>query len=1183
MTIRYILGRSGTGKTSRCLDEIRASLKDNPQGPPLIWLVPEQATFQAEQAIVSTPGLSGTIRAQALSFRRLAYRIMQETGGTALVPIDEAGKTMLLYSLLQTFGPELRQFGASASQMGFASKLSRLFGELRQFAVSPERLEPFVAMAEQRNDPAGPDLLPTDKLHDLLFLYKQFEQRLSGKYVYSEHLLSTLVEGLAESAFVRGARIWVDGFNRFTPQELLVLGELMRHCEVTVCLCVGRDYDAADEPDELDLFHPPARALVRLKRLAEAVGTKHEETVFLGGPAHRYRGRPLLHHLEATMEQRVPRPYRGPTGSGREIAIAAAANRRAEAEGTAREMLRLVREEGWRWRDMAVLVRQLDSYADVVATAFSDYGIPFFLDRRRTVLHHPVVELVRSSLEAIAGKWTNDAVFRAVKTGLLVAAEQDAPDSARKLRDEMCRLENYVLAAGIRGSRWTEQRAWSYRVGSSLDEGQEETESNPNEAFYTEMDRLRRQVARPLTALESHLRQASNVRGQAEALFSFLEHVGVAEQLERWSREALEAGRPEQAREHAQIWDSLIDLLDQIVEMMGEEKLPLDRFAGIVDAGLETIRLGLVPPSLDQVLVGSMDRTRAGHVRHCFILGANDGVIPARPEEDGIFSDPERERLLQAGLELAETGRRQLLDESFLLYNALTAPSESLWVSYPLADEEGRGLLPSELIRRLRFAFPGIAERRLLLDASADSAEAERDAGEYAALPGQAISHLAVQLRSWMHGTAIAPAWWEVYNWFCARPEWREQLRRTLWSLFYTNEEKPLSATISRELYGDTLRASVSRMERFVSCPFSQFVSHGLRLSERAVYRLDAPDIGQLFHAALGKLAIELQAEGSDWGALTAEQCRERAARIVDELTPRLQGEILLSSRRYGYIARKLKQIVSRAAIVLGSHARSGQFVPVGLELGFGPDQPLPPLRFTLDNGCAMEIVGRIDRVDKAEGGRGVLLRVIDYKSSETVLHMADVYYGMSLQMLTYLDVVITHAEQWLGTAASPAGVLYFHVHNPMLLRKNSLTAEEAEEALLKRFKMKGLVLADAETAQLMDSSLRERSGHSQLIPVAMKADGSFYKASSVVPEQQWERLRGFVRQTIQQIGASITDGNVAIRPARMGMKLACTYCTYKPVCQFEPLLEGNDYNRLRRIDKEQVWQAIEQIAREET
>ena len=1178
MAIRYILGRAGSGKTARCLDEIRSRLASEPEGPPLVLLVPEQATFQAEHALVSTPGLNGIIRAQALSFRRLAYRVMQETGGIARILINESGKNMLLHDILHRHQDELRHFRMSSGQIGLIGKLNRICSEFLRYALTPDALEAQLQNgALSKRIQANPGL--EHKLRDLLLVYRAYKERLSEHYTDSEHLLTKLAESLAESAYIREAEIWIDGFFGFTPQELQVIGELMRWSRgVTVTLCLDRDYGSSDEPDELDLFHPTARTLIRLKRLAEGLGVPQREAELLHGIPPRFRSNPMLMHLEQSFDKGPRAVYRHEAGERSRISVCSAVSRRAEVEGTAREIVRLVRDEGCRWRDIAVMVRNMDGYGDLLAVTFADYGIPAFLDHKRPVLHHPLVELIRSSLEVVTGRWGNDAVFRCAKTDLLFPIEEDdGPEDLARLRDAVSRLENYVLASGVQGTRWTEKRPWTYRIGSMLDDVQE-ANARQDEAFFEEINRLRRMIAAPLAVLDSSLRAAETAQEMAAALFRFLERIRANERLELWSRRCLGEGKPEKAREHAQVWGSVVDLLDQIAEMMGEEKLTLDRFAGLVESGLESVTLALVPPSLDQVLVGTMDRTRSGAVRHLFVLGANDGVLPAKPDEDGVLSEPERELLAESGLQLAESSRRKLLDESFLLYAALTAPSETLWVSYPLADEEGKALMPAEIVKRLKAMFPAVRERLLTVDPPpAFSSQEEEDPTEYAANPQRALTLLGVQLRQWMLGAGMSGGWWDVYNWMSERTEWRDKLHGTLSSLFFTNDVKPLDPFIAKQLYGESLRASVSRMEKFAACPFAQFASHGLKLNERQLYRLDAPDIGQLFHAALSRIAIRLGQEGISWGDLDAEQCFERAEQAVDELAPKLQGEILLSSKRYGYIARKLKQIVGRASAVLSVHSRSGQFVPVGLEIGFGPGEPLPPLEFVLDNGSRMEIVGRIDRIDRADSEQGVLLRVIDYKSSQTALRLSDVFYAQSLQLLTYLDVVVTYAEHWLGTKAKPAGVLYFHVHNPLISNKNALSAEEAEAALLKRFKMKGLVLEDADAVRLMDGELRERNGYSRLIPVALKADGGFYKSSSVFSERQWEQLRGYVRSMIRRIGNEIASGVIDIRPARSGAKLACAFCPYKPVCQFEPAFEGNGYKRLRPLDKETVWQQIAQ------
>ncbi|CAH1204278.1 ATP-dependent helicase/deoxyribonuclease subunit B [Paenibacillus allorhizoplanae] len=1166
MSIRFVIGRAGSGKSERCLTEMKQQLASAPEGDPLILLVPEQATFQAEHALVSDPSIRGMIRAQVLSFHRLAWRVMQEKGGTARLPIDDTGKKLLLTSILHKYKDKLRLFGHSAEQMGFIDRLNQLFTEMKRYCVTAEQLE---THENKRVTNLGEHGLLRDKMHDIQLVYRQFEADLAKQYLDGEDYLTLLAEQVQNSVYLHSATVWIDGFHGFTPQEFKVLGALFATCkQVTITLCLDRELQAEDTPDELDLFHPTATTMVRLQDIIWQLGLGAAEVLHLGQErSPRYEDSPALAYLEQNFDRRIgggaPK-YKPSPGEkiGDQLVIREAVHRRAEVEGAVRDMLQLVREHGVRWREMAIMVRNMEGYQDLLNMVLTDYEIPHFFDQKRSVLHHPLVEFIRSALEVIQHNWHYDAVFRCIKTDLLLP-----PDATTK-RTELDKLENYVLAFGIQGYRWTDGKPWTYKFRANLEQAEEGI--NEQTAELQALNTSKSWVVGPLLALSNRLTQARTVKAQVEAVYELLVTVQAPEKLEAWTQQATLNGKPEKAREHGQMWNSVMDMLDQLVETMGDDELSLELFIGLIETGMESMKLGLVPPSMDQLLIGSMDRTRSSGIRYAYILGVNDGVIPAQMAEKGVLTEAERSVLMDSGLPMADGSRRKLLDEQFIVYTSLTVPGKRLWMSYPLADEEGKSLLPSELIRQMRQLFPGTEEPLLLAEPSAEAPESEQAA--YLSHPTQAISYLAVRMKHWMLGGRISELWWDAYNWYAEQPAWQMKLQSLVLALQYTNKEKGLSTSTSKLLYGQHLRASVSRMEKYVACPFSHFISHGLRLQERRVYRLDAPDIGQLFHAALNQFVQNLQQDQLDWGSLSAEQCMERSAQVVDELAPRLQGEILLSSSRYAYIARKLKQVVGRGAVILGEHARHGQFQPLGLEIDFGPGKDLPSLTFELENGCTMEIIGRIDRVDRADGENGVLLRVIDYKSSQTALQLSEVYYGLSLQMLTYLDVILTHAETWLGAKAKPAGVLYFHVHNPMLQQKNALDPASVEKELRKRFKMKGLITADAEIAGLMDDELIHSSGHSQLIPVALKKDGSFYSTSSVATDEQWDTLRTYVRKQVKQIGTNITDGHVDIAPYRLGKKSACQHCSYTSICQIDPLFEGNDIQVFRPRAKDQVW-----------
>ncbi|GIQ69699.1 helicase-exonuclease AddAB subunit AddB [Xylanibacillus composti] len=1185
MAVQLIIGRAGSGKSRYCLEQIREGLRRDPAGQPIVLLVPEQASFSAEKALAATPGLHGVIRAQVLSFRRMAFRIMQETGGMAKPPIGEMGKKLLLYSLMQKRKDELRALRAQADQVAYTEKLLQFITECKRYEIGPAELEAHLQEAGLAEGAGGRDFAA--KLGDLALLYADYEAAVKERYLDTEDALELLAEKLPESVYARQMEVWIDGFNGFTPQEYRVLGQLFRVCrQVTITLSADRDREPGEQPEELDLFHPTAVTLLKLKQLAEDCGAELGETRRLEelrgeAPAmfpHRHADNPVLAHLERHYASRRKWTDRDTYETGKRpesaIVVAAAVNRRAEVEGIAREMLRLARECGYRWRDMAVLLRHPATYEELISLVFGDYGIPHFLDRKQTAVHHPLLEFIRSSLETALHFWPYEAVFRCAKTGFFGPVGEHAELTYRQRmqqhREALDRLENYVLAFGLQGAAWLDDKPWVYRLRYSL----EDEDAEQDRYDLNEIHALRMAIAAPLRQFQERLTRASCVREQAEAVFALLEDAAIPTHLAQWSEQAVRDGRPERAREHTQVWDGVIDMLEQMVDATGQEAISSATFADWLQAGLDQVKLALVPPSLDEVLVGSMERTRPGSVRAVFVPGANDGVLPARPAEDSVITEHERDLLADGGLALAPGSKRKLLDEQFLIYSTLSVPSDKLWLSYPVADEEGKALTPSEVVRRVKGMFPTLPA--VWLGGEPEPAMPEDEQLTFIQSPERAAAYLVNQIRHWLGGTPIAEGWWDVYAWHLADPSRRLSLQTRLGGLFFTNREEAISGGTAKQLYGERLKASVSRMEKHAACPFAQFAAYGLRLEERAVYRLEAPDIGQFFHAALSWIAGELLAAGKSWSELGDEDCERMAERAVAHLTPRLQSEILLSSHRYRYMARKLKDIISRTTAMLAVQAARGEFTPAGLEIPFGRKGRIPPLRFTLADGTEMEVAGRIDRVDQAERDGALLLRVIDYKSGSVQLNMAEVYYGLSLQLLAYLDVAVSNAEEWLGRPAEAAGAFYVHVHNPIVAFAGPVEREKARKEALKRFKQRGLVMGRSDVIQAMDRTLD--SGYSDIIPVRLKTSGDIVESqSSTFLPEQWPHLRKAVRRRMHEIGASIAGGEVAIAPYRLGTKTPCGFCPYKSVCQFDPLYAGNAYNQLNGIGKSDVWRKLEE------
>ncbi|KKM08757.1 ATP-dependent helicase [Clostridiales bacterium PH28_bin88] len=1166
MSLRFILGRAGTGKTYTCLEGIRQSLRENPAGPPLVLLVPEQATFQMDYALISTPDLPGVSRAQVLSFRRLAWRVFLEAGGAARPHIGELGKRMALRALLQRRQADLAIFCRAARQPGFTDRLARTIAELRVYGINEKDLESqYAALARAGTDAT----VLAGKLHDLAIVYRDFETYLQGRYVDPDDYLTLLAERLQDAPSVQGATFWVDGFTGFTPQEYRVLGALLRSASrVHVTLCLDHR-ELVCPPQETDLFHPTRETYHKLVDLAKNMGARIEEPLTLTPPINpRFTSRALA-HVETQFFGRPGREY---TGEVDEISLVGAANRWAEVEAVAREIIRLCRDQGYRWRDMAVILRDMDAYQGLVAAVFTDYGIPYFIDRKRPVLHHPLVELLRAALEVVVTNWACDPVFRYLKTDL-VPVSRGAVDE----------LENYVLAHGIRGRRWIDDKPWRYRRQYTL--GEEREVSPGEEATLARINRTREKAAGALGRFYRKL--ASSKQGRlltvsqvTTALFELLVDLRVPDTLERWRREAEEAGDLDAAREHSQVWDGVVSLLDQVVEALGEEEMDLPEYAQVLEAGLESLRLGLIPPGLDQVLVGTVERSRNPDLMAAFMVGINDGIFPARAAEDEIFTDGERDELASRGVHLAPPGRVRLFHEQYLVYIALTRASERLWISYPLADQEGKALAPSSIIGRVKELFPGLKESFLGLEpAGAVINDLTEDTPELEFIINRrrTVAYLGSLLRKAETGRPLPLLWAYVYQWYISDEARRSEAGRVLDSMRYGNHVERLPEELVREIFGNPISTSVSRLESFAACPFSHFAAHGLGLRERTIYRLEAPDMGAFFHAALKVFVDRLRERSLDWGTLEDDQRYLLVQEVVEDLAPKLQGEILLSSARYRYLSRSLRRTLHRAVGALGAHARQGCFRPAAVEVGFGYPGELPPLRLELRPGWFMELKGRIDRVDSARGKEREYIRVIDYKSRATDLRIRDVYHGLALQLLTYLGVALEHADQLAGGPATPAGVLYFGVQDPMVHAVGPLTGEELNKEIRKKLKMRGLVLDDPEVVELMHGGL---SGRSDLIPVTVKKDGTLSqgKGSRVVTPEQVDMLLKFLHHRLRQLGRRITRGEAQVAPYRQGTRTPCTYCAFKPACQFDSLVEGNGYRFLRDAAEEFWWKKIAEV-----
>ncbi len=1144
MSLRLVYGRAGSGKTRYCLENIKHSL-DHKQGK-IVLIVPEQFSLQAERNLIKAAGTGGMLRAEVLSFRRMAYRVFNEVGGIARRHINNAGKSMILFRIMDRLKDELGVFSGAAGQKGFANTMSRMIAEFKRYDLTPEMLR---EASEGLDETGGLKC----KLQDLSLIYSEFEAALHQRYMDSDDDLTELCKKLDKSTQFNHTEIWIDEFSGFTPQEFRVIQKLLGIADtVNICLCT--------DCLETDLDTIPGMAFVPVRNTADKLKTlAHRDNVNIEPPVKlgqkgdagcaftgRFRSNQALGHLEQNLFSYPCRKYVQPVES---ISVFAAANMFSEAEATAREVIKLCREKGMRYRDMAVTCRNLEHYEKVLYVVFKEYGIPCFIDKKRDISGHPLIILILSAFEIFKSNWAYESVFRYIKSGM-----------SNITRESSDLLENYVLACGIKGYRWTQEQEWTAREEFS---GSGKEKGNGGQQVMEAVNSARIELVKPLEAFREKIKGRRKAAEICTALFDFLGEIGVPQRIDGLIRYFAGSGELDKVNEYRQVWNIVMEVLTQVVEVTGEDLLGIGRFGEILAAGFEEYSIGLIPPALDQVLVGSIERSKSHEIKALFILGVNEGVFPAAVSEEGILTDAERARLEGLGVQLAKDSKYKLLEERFLVYTSLATPSEYLRLSFPAADRDGKALRPSRLISDIKRIFPMLLESSDITGIKTDDSELE-----LVAAPGPAFNELVAAVRKRFEGNETGELWQKVFRWFQDDSFWRDRSRTVLAGLQYSNQTAHMDRTRAVKLYGSPVNASISRMELYSSCPFSYYVKYGLKAEERRIFRLDPVDVGTFMHNVLDEFSRLIAGKNLSWRALEKEWCGQQISRIIDGMLEKASGTVFNSSRRYIYLSGRLKRIVTRVVLTISEHMKRSGFEPVGYEVEFSEYGQYPPIVIELPSGDRLSLTGRIDRIDSMTNEDGTYLRIIDYKSGNKALKLADVYYGLQLQLLTYMDAVLEGESE---KKLLPGGILYFRLDDPVVKGSRLSSEEEIEKAIMKQLKMKGLLLADVKLIKEMD---RQIDGDSYIIPARLNK-GDTLGRSSAATEEQFGILRRHVRKTLMDIGEEILKGNVRISPYKKRTVTACTYCSYTSVCQFDPAIADNNYRFLNDVKDEEVWKLI--------
>ena len=1123
---RFLLGPAGSGKTFRCLAEIRAALRASPEGPPLILLAPKQATFQLERQLLADDSLNGYTRLHILSFERLAQFVFERLRVAPPQLLTEEGHIMVLRALLLQHADELKLFQRSARRPGFARQLSHLLGELRQHQFTPAKLRGLASRLAERRELQG-------KLHDLALLFDAQAHWLAEHELQdANRLLDTAVTALREEIRTPDTgpwieNLWFDGFAEMTPQELDLLAAVAPHCQrATLAFCLENTPET--ETSWLSIWSSVGKTFQQCRqRFEDLPDCKIDVEILKREPQkNRFAAGSEL----AQLERNWSRPFHaGFAKSGNrnpkpEISLVACQSPEAEVVVAAREIHRFVRT-GARFRDCAVLMRNLDSYHQPLARTFRRYGIPFFLDRRESVAHHPLTELTRSAVRMVAFDWLHDDWFAALKAGFSGVAET-----------ELDRLENAALEFGWRGKKWRE----------------------PLSATDASLERLRKTVLPPFANFAAQLaRHENQPTGEqlAEALRSLWSELEVEETLEKWNLPESESLSQAIRRPslHATVWEQMNAWLDNVALAFSREALPLRDWLSVLEAGLAGLTVGVIPPVLDEVLVGAIDRARNPNLKFALLLGVNETIFPAVPYPPPFLTDTDREALEKAGVTLGLNLRDRLERERYYGYIACTRASEKLAVTFARHDADGKPLNPSSFVSNLQRLFPGLEIEEFSSETDLSKAVHPIEIAAPLVASLNAEAGRAVPSPPGRRDEDIAPyqrTWSELLELPSLKP-FAESLRR----LREPDPAENLPPALAEKLFGRVLRTSVSRLEEFAQCPFRFFVRSGLRAGERKIFELDARERGSFQHDVLKVFHERLAAEGRRWRDLTPVEAQERIGAIAVELTENFRSGLLHATAQTRFEARAMSESLQDFIGVVVTWLREqNEFDPAAAELDFGGDEARAPA-WLLDagDGRRLELRGRIDRVDlwREPGNDAALALVLDYKSGGKKLDAILVQHGVQLQLLAYLNVLRHWADprSVLGVARLvPAGVFYVNLRGQYESGDTRVEVlENAGDARKRAYRHTGRF--DASILPKLD-----RLGASDQFSYQRNKDGSLRKGSvEALSHAEFEQLLDRVEAQLRGMGRAIFSGAAAVDPYRKGSEMPCDYCDYRAVCRIDP------------------------------
>ena len=1112
MGLKIIYGRAGSGKSNYCFSEV-AKLIEKENEKKIYIITPEQFSFTAEKKLMDEMEnlkSKAVISAEVITLSRMAYRVMGEIGGLNKTNLSKCGKAMLIYSILSNNKKNLKFLGKSDENIDLSM---RAITEFKKHGVSALDLTNEIDKTD--------DIYLKTKLQDMACIYENFEEKIANNYIEETDLLDILANNLEKVDLIKNSIIFIDEFAGFTYQEYEVIKKMITLAkEVNITICTD-NLDLNTNPDT-DIYYANKVTVKKLLKLVKENNLKLEEPIELN-KCYRFKTEELLHLSNNLYNVKSTKYVKNVDN----LKLFLAKNEYSEIEEIAKRIQKLVSKNNLRYKDISIITKNIESYAPLVRAIFRQYDIPVFIDEKRDLNQNIIVQYVLSILSVLNRNFTSEDVFSYIKLGFLDIE-----------KEEIFKLENYCNKWGITLNKW--KKDFVYEL---------DNENKKNEV--QRLNEIRKEIINPLLKLQEKIKEEKTAENITKLLYKFLISQNIEEKVIEKIKDLEVKNKIELAKEYKESYQIILDVLDEIVLIFKDDKMTIDKYEKILKIGLRNSGLGKIPGTQDQVILGDVDRSRSHKVDVVFIIGLNDGSFPSNNKDEGFLNDNDREILKEDGIELAKTTLEQLYDDKFNIYKAFTTAEKQLYLSYSSSDKDGKSQRPSILITQIKKMFPSLKEESDVVTKKYEIVNKEVTYQELI----ENISKLKKKEK-------IEDIWYEIYNYYKNQEGWKEELDRDLKAINYSNLPTNIKKENIDKLYGNTLKTSVSRLEQYRRCPFSYYLQYGLKLKEKETLKVQSMDTGSFMHETIDNFFDYVREEGLELSEIDEEKIFEIVSNIVEENLKLSKNIIFTATTKYKILVRRLKKIISKALKYIIETIVYSDFSIEGTEVEFSEKGKYKPIILNLENGKRVEITGKIDRIDTATKDEGKYLRIIDYKSSAKDIDLNEVYAGLQIQLLTYTDAICRQED------IIPAGIFYFSLLEQMANKR--IEEDKIEEEIRKKFKMKGLIIADVKIIKMNDNTLNV--GTSKIIPAGITSSGEINKKDTKgVKQEEFKILQDYIYKTIKDISKEILSGKIDLKPFNKKGKTPCEYCAYKSICGFNTHLEGNKYNYIDQKSKDNI------------